>query len=108
MTVTAPRVSARQSSDLSFRAELDAGFSRWWGDSIAKILGDGFWPDWTALYVGDVVLIALVGTYDFLTRRRLYPAFVLGSLFGLSVQLIAVRLYVSPWWKPLATRLLGH
>jgi uncharacterized membrane protein YozB (DUF420 family) len=86
----------------------DAGFSRWWGDWIAKIVGDGFWQDWTAFYVGDLILIALVGAYDLLTRRRLHPAFVAGSLFGLSVQLIAVWLYVSPWWKPVATRLLGH
>ena len=60
------------------------------------------------LYVGDFLVIALIGFYDLLTRRRLHPAFVAASLFGLSVQLIAVWLYVSPWWKPVATKLIGY
>lgn len=86
----------------------DAGFARWWGDAIAKMVGSGFWQDWMALYVSDFLLVALIGGYDLLTRRRLHPAFVAGSIFGLTVQVVAVWAYVSPWWKPVAIRLLGH
>jgi uncharacterized membrane protein YozB (DUF420 family) len=86
----------------------DAGFARWFGDTIYKVVGDGWWQSWMVLYVGDFVMIALLGGYDLLTRRRLHPAFVAGSLFGLSVQFIAVWFYVSPWWKPVAMKLLGH
>jgi hypothetical protein len=86
----------------------DAGFARWWGDALAKLVGDGFWQDWVVFYLSDLLLVALIGVYDLFTRRRLHPAFVAGSLFGLAVQVIAVWLYVSPWWKPVAVKLLGH
>jgi len=85
----------------------NAGFSRWWGDSITKLAGSGVWQDWTAFFLSDPLLIALIGTYDLLTRRRLHPAFVAGSVFGLTVEIIAVWAYVSPWWKIEAIRLLG-
>lgn len=86
----------------------NAGFSRWWGDAIAKMVGSGLWQDWMVFFLADLLLIALIGAYDLLTRRRLHPAFVAGASFGLAVQVIAVWAYVSPWWKPVSIRLLGH
>jgi hypothetical protein len=86
----------------------DAGFSRWWGEALAKMLGDGFWQDWAVDYLSDFLLVAAIGVYDLITRRRLHPAYVAGAIFGLAVELIAIWLYVSPWWKPIATRLIGH
>jgi uncharacterized membrane protein YozB (DUF420 family) len=85
----------------------NAGFSRWWGDAIAKAVGSGFWQDWLTLFLADFLLVALIAGYDLLTRRRLHPAFVAGAVFGLGLEVIAVWFYVSPWWKPVATRLLG-
>jgi hypothetical protein len=86
----------------------DAGWARWWGEAIEKIVGDGFWQDWLQDYLGDVLLVTLFAGYDLLTRRRLHPAFVKGAVFGLAIQVIAIWLYVSPWWKPVATKLIGH
>jgi uncharacterized membrane protein YozB (DUF420 family) len=86
----------------------DAGFARWWGEALEKLLGDGFWQDWVQDYLSDFLLVAALGAYDLITRRRLHPAYVAGAIFGLGVELIAVWLYVSPWWKPIATKLIGH
>jgi uncharacterized membrane protein YozB (DUF420 family) len=86
----------------------DAGFARWWGEAIAKMVGRGFWQGWMVFYLADLLLVALIGGYDLLTRRRLHPAFIAGSIFGLTVQIIAIWAYVSPWWKPVSIRLLGH
>lgn len=87
----------------------DAGFARWLGDSVEKVVGfGGLWQDWTVFYVYDLILVMIIGAYDLFTRRRLHPAFVAGSVFGLSVQVIAAWLYVSPWWKLVSIRLLGH
>jgi hypothetical protein len=87
----------------------DAGFARWWGDALAKFLGDqGFWRNWAIMYLSDLLLVALVGAYDLITRRRLHPAFVAGAAFGLTMEVIAIWAYVSPWWKPVAIKLLGH
>ena len=86
----------------------DAGFARWLGGPVSKLVGSGLWQHWTRLYVYDLILVAMIGAYDLVTRRRLHPAFIAGSVFGLSVQAIAVWLYVSPWWRLVSIRLLGY
>jgi uncharacterized membrane protein len=86
----------------------DAGFSRWWGPGLEKLLGDGYWGNWAQLYLGDFLLIALVGAYDLISRRRLYLAYVLGAILGLGAEFYAIWLYVSPWWKPVATGFIGR
>lgn len=86
----------------------DAGFSRWWGHGLEKIFGNGYWGDWAQLYLSDFLLAAMIGTYDLISRRRLYAAYVFGAVFGLGVEFVAVWLYVAPWWKPVATTLIGR
>jgi hypothetical protein len=87
----------------------DAGSSRWLGDSIqAAMGGDGFWPFWGSLYLPNVVLLLVFGAYEFATRRRLHPAFVIGSAWFLLVQLGAVALFFSPAWKPISLKLIGQ
>jgi hypothetical protein len=86
----------------------DAGFSRWLGPGLRGLLGDGFWATMAVLYLGNDVLIAGLGAYDFYTRRRLHPAYVAGAAWVLAIQLTAVQLYFSPGWKVIALRILGH
>lgn len=85
----------------------DAGFSRWWGPGLEKLLGDGYWGNWAQLYLGDFLLILLLGAYDLISRRRLYRAYVLGAALGLGAELLAIWLYLSPWWKSVATGYIG-
>ena len=85
----------------------DAGFARWLGDDF-KFAGNGFWGQYLQLYVYDFALAAMLGAYDYITRRKLHPAFVAGTGFGLAMQIIVIWLYVSPWWKPIATMLIGR
>jgi hypothetical protein len=59
-------------------------------------------------YLGVTLLVLGIGVYDLVTRRRLHPAYVLGAIWILSWQFIAKWLYVSPWWKVVSLRLLGH
>ncbi len=87
---------------------VDAGFGRWWGPGLEHALGKGFFGEWMADYLGDILLILGLGFYDLSTRKRLHPAYVVGATFGLTVQALAAYFYVSPWWKPIATRLIGH
>ncbi len=92
----------------------DAGWARWWGGGLHNLLGSGatgpdsFWATYIELYLGDVLLVGLLGVYDWITRRRLHPVFVFGASFGLGLQLVATWLLLSPWWKPVATALIGH
>jgi hypothetical protein len=56
----------------------DAGFARWLAPGVEALLGEGFWPMMAALYLANDVLIAGMGAYDLITRRRLHPAYVAG------------------------------
>ena len=86
----------------------NAGFTRWWGHGLEKLIGDGYWGNWAQLYLSDFLLIALLGVYDLVSRRRLYGAYVVGAVWGLGIEFVAIWLYVSPWWKPMATVLIGR
>jgi len=108
-------IALRKSSDAHKRLMLlatifiaDAGFSRWWAPGLEKLLGDGYWGIWAQAYLSDLLLVALVGAYDLLSRGRLYSAYVFGAVWGVGVEFAAVWLYVSPWWKPVATVLIGR
>ena len=90
----------------------NAGFARWWEGPILHWVTrhhgvPGFWTYAAGVFLSDVLLILVMGVYDLITRRRLHPAFVFGASFGLLVEALAIWLYVSPWWKPVAIRLLG-
>ena len=61
-----------------------------------------------AIFLGNVLLIVAIGLYDLATRRRLHPAYMLGAPWALGLQILASYLYVAPWWKPIAIRLIGH
>ena len=86
----------------------DAGFSRWWAPGLGKLLGEGYWGLWAQAYLSDFLLVVMLGVYDLLSRRRLYSAYVLGAVWGLGVEFVAIWMYVSPWWKPVATVLIGR
>jgi hypothetical protein len=87
---------------------VDAGFTRWWGRDVESALGKGFFGQWMAIFLGNILLIVGLGLYDLATRLRLHRAYVVGATWALSLQALAVYLYVTPAWKPVAARLLGH
>jgi len=86
----------------------DAGFSRWWAPGLERFIGNGYWGNWAQLYLSDFLLVAMLGAYDLISRRRAYSAYVFGAVWGLGVEFVAIWLYVSPWWKPVATVLIGR
>lgn len=87
---------------------VDAGYSRWWGAGLESLFGKTFFGIWMTYFLGNVLLIVAIGLYDAATRRRLHPAYMLGAPLALGLQVLASWLYVTPWWKPIATRLIGH
>jgi hypothetical protein len=86
----------------------NAGFARWWAPGLEKLLGDGYWGNWAQDYLSDLLLIATIGAYDLITRRRLYSAYIYGAAWGLGIEFAGIWLYVLPWWKPVATMLIGR
>lgn len=86
----------------------DAGFSRWLGDPLQAVVGDGFGGTIAQLYLANDLLILGLGVYDLMTRHRLHQAYIIGAVWIAAMQLSAVALYENPLWKPIALKLLGH
>ena len=68
----------------------------------------GAWPFIRFQLLPAYSLIAAVGVYDLLTRRRLHPAYVAAVAWCLPLQLLSGWLYYQPFWKQIAGRILGH
>lgn len=87
----------------------DAGFARWLGGPLSAHFGTSrLWALLTVLYLGNDTLVVGLGAYDWLTRRRLHPAYVAGVAWTVLLQLTGASLLTSPAWKSIALRLLGH
>jgi hypothetical protein len=88
---------------------VDAGFVRIWGRrAVYAELGGGFVAFMVSVYAGNLVLIAGIGVYDLITRRRLHPAYVAGGAWVVGLLSLAGVLYVSPWWTLVALRIIGR
>ena len=84
-----------------------AGFARLWLLTIGETGTDTFWGFFFAYNIGGDILVAMLGGYDWVTRGRLNPAWVMGTTWILANQLAAAWLYFSPTWKAISIRLLG-
>ncbi len=96
-----------------------AGFGRWLSPAIDRWLGvptywffptfsEGAWPFIRFQVLPAYTLIAAIGVYDLLTRRRLHPAYVAAVAWCLPIQVLSGWLYYQPFWKQVAGRILGH
>jgi hypothetical protein len=83
-----------------------AGFARLWLLTIGPAGTETFWGFFIAYNIGGDILVAMLGVYDLVTRKRLHPAFVLGAGWILANELAAAWLYFSPAWKVISLRLL--
>jgi hypothetical protein len=86
----------------------DAGFARWQGDTMEALFGDGFWGSAAQFYLGSNVLVLGVGVYDWVTRKRLHMAYIVGVAWVVAVQLTALSVYTNPRWAPVALKLLRY
>ena len=86
----------------------DAGFARLLNRIASAPLGDGFWGDMVGLYLGSDLLVLGLGAYDLVTRRSLHPAYILGAIWMIALQLTARAGLYSPAWKAFSLHLIGH
>lgn len=87
----------------------DAGFSRWFGPPLRAYVGvHSVWALMVVIYLGSDMLVLGLGVYDWITRRRLHPAYVAGVAWTVLLQLTGVSLFLSPVWRPIAQKLVGH
>lgn len=77
----------------------DAGFARWLGSYLH--FGDGVGFFYIELYLPTALLILGIGGYDWITRRRVHPAWLAGTAWIFAEQLTASWLYFNPAWRAL-------
>jgi hypothetical protein len=78
------------------------------GTLAGAALGEGFWGDTGGLYFGSDCLMLGLGASDLATRRSLHPAYIVGVIWTITLQLIARAGLHSPTWKVFALHLIGH
>ena len=86
----------------------DAGYSRWLGAGVHHLLGGDFLGRFVGLTLGPDLMLLALGGYDYVTRKRLHPAYVAGAAWMLGCQLVGVSLYRLPEWKTVALAIIGH
>lgn len=86
----------------------DAGFARLLNGVVAAPFGETLSGEFAALYFCSDLLMLGLGAYDLVTRGRLHPAYVVGVLWSLAMQITALTLLGSPAWKTLTLHLIGH
>jgi uncharacterized membrane protein YozB (DUF420 family) len=96
----------------------DAGFGRWLSPQIVRWTGvknfwdiqtfaDGGWLFIRFQLLPAYTLIATVGVYDLITRKRLHPAYCWAVAFSLPVHMLAGWLYFQPFWHAIALWIIG-
>ena len=93
---------------LAIIAICNAGFTRWLGSLFAGWFGHSPAGFWGVVYLVPTTLVASIGIYDLITRRRLLPAYVAGALLCVLTQVTSIWLYFSPAWLAFTTHLSGH
>jgi hypothetical protein len=92
---------------LGTTAVLIAAYTRWWGEGLFELFGDGFWGMIVHNFAGPDVLMALLVGYDLATRRRVHPVYSIGVPLVLASQLAASAIYHSDAWPGIARGWLG-
>ena len=73
---------------------------------LHPLLGNGVWQTYVQIFALTDLMVLGIGLYDWETRRRVHPAWVLGFVWMLTGQLTASWLFYNPTWKAIATSVL--
>jgi hypothetical protein len=86
---------------------VSAAYSRWWNPSIAAVVGDGYIGMMLNSYMGFYLIAGAAMLYDFVTRGRVHPVYLITVPALIFMQAVASYLYHSPDWLPVARRIAG-
>ena len=89
-------------------ALTEPGFSRLMANQLHGWLHDGFWQHMVTIYIGSLVLMVVFGAYDFITRKRLHPAYIAAVAWCVLNEAVASWLFYLPAWAAFTRHLIGH
>lgn len=87
---------------------LGAGFGRWIGRGLRPYFGDSAPEFWFTVFLGTNLMLLVCVLYDLATRRRIHPVWLYGIPLQIGMQAVAVWLFKSPDWLPVALKLIDR
>lgn len=92
---------------LATTAIMSGPYQRWWGGAIDSLTGTGPFNTWAHYYTGINVFLLVGAGYDLATRGKVHRVFRIAIPLLVAAQIIAVAIWYSTWWPPLARTALG-
>jgi len=81
---------------------VGAAYTRWWGEALSAMVGDGLGGMLINSYTGTNLLLIFAVGYDWFTRGRLHPVYEIGVPAILLGEIATTFIYHSPRWLPIA------
>jgi uncharacterized membrane protein len=81
---------------------VGAAYTRWWGEALSGLVGDGLGGMLINSYTGTNLLLIFAVTYDWFTRGRLHRVYEIGVPAILLGEIATTFIYHSPRWLPIA------
>lgn len=81
---------------------VGAAYTRWWGEALSRVVGDGLGGMLINSYTGTNLLLIFAVTYDWFTRGRLHRVYEIAVPAILLGEIATTFIYHSPNWLPIA------
>ena len=81
---------------------VGAAYTRWWGEVLSRMVGDGLGGMLINSYTGTNLLLIFAVAYDWFTRGRLHRVYEIGVPAILVGEIATTFIYHSPHWLPIA------
>lgn len=85
---------------------VGAAYARWWGETLERLFGDGYWGMIFNSFAGTNLILALAIAYDLYSRGRPHRVYLIGVPLILVSGLVVSWVYHAEWWPPLSRQLI--
>ena len=81
---------------------IGAAYTRWWGEGIKSLFGDGYFGLIANTFSGTNLFMAALAAYDVATRGRLHRVVMVAVPAIVTSEFLVSWLYHAPGWLPVA------
>lgn len=86
---------------------VGAAYTRWWGQGIMSVTGDGFFGMIANTFTPFWLFAAAGVVYDLATRRQVHRVWLIALPLMLAAHLAVSVIYHAEWWRPISRALTG-
>lgn len=86
---------------------VGAAYTRWWGEGIMSVTGDGFFGMIANTFTPFWLFAAAGALYDQVTRRQVHRVWLIVLPLMLAAHLVVSVIYHAEWWRPISRAITG-